>query len=336
MKPRTGLNQTMIVSLVALVLAALCVFLFIAQRVDEARTLVFPGGQQKQWEISKLAAEVRQIRSDTSGSLFWLKAIALFVTVGGGIGGYLFGQTHSTRVRLRFDESQRVDSAYQAIIQELAHDTALRRAAAATRLGALLQAFPAEWEVSAARRSQMIRLTKQTLAAALALEENPKVRKSLTIAIALDRPSQGERQLPADLRELDLSGAHAQDAYWARVDLSRADLYGTDLTRASLRNSSLCEAQLRETSLGEAILVGANCAKANFKLTDLRGADLTGADLSDASFERAQVDQHTIRGARWDMTAPPHGTVEVHSDSAGTRLVKVVDWLDERAEITTS
>ena len=40
-------------------------------------------------EIDKLAAEIRQIRSDTTGSLFWLKMIALFVTVGGAVGGYL-------------------------------------------------------------------------------------------------------------------------------------------------------------------------------------------------------------------------------------------------------
>jgi len=29
--------------------------------------------QKSQYEIAKLAAEIRQIRSDTSGSMFWLK-----------------------------------------------------------------------------------------------------------------------------------------------------------------------------------------------------------------------------------------------------------------------
>lgn len=43
--------------------------------------------QKKEYEINKLDAEIRQIRSDTAGSLFWLKLIALFVTVGGAVGG---------------------------------------------------------------------------------------------------------------------------------------------------------------------------------------------------------------------------------------------------------
>jgi hypothetical protein len=55
------------------------------------------GEEKNKYEIYKLAAEIRKIRSDTSGSLFWLRLVALFVTVGGAVGGYLIGQSKVTR-----------------------------------------------------------------------------------------------------------------------------------------------------------------------------------------------------------------------------------------------
>ena len=41
-----------------------------------------PAALREVREIDKLSAEIRQIRSDTGGSLFWLKLVGVLVTVG--------------------------------------------------------------------------------------------------------------------------------------------------------------------------------------------------------------------------------------------------------------
>src|SRR3954462_13980777 len=46
-----------------------------------------PAALKDQREVDKLTAEVEKIRSDTEGSLYWLKLAALFVTVGGAMSG---------------------------------------------------------------------------------------------------------------------------------------------------------------------------------------------------------------------------------------------------------
>jgi hypothetical protein len=333
----SGLNQPTIAGLVLAVLVCIISVLLVTQWLAEREAFLRPSsaianadGVKRQYEIAKLAAEVRQIRSDTSGSLFWLKTFALFVTVGGGVGGYLLGQSRSTQARLKFEESQRVDAAYQAVIQELASEAPLRRAAAAARLGSLLETFPVEWEVGAGRKAQLVQLTKQILAAALAIEENETVRKSLTIAIVMHRPIDAEgRTLPGDLSRLDLSGAHAQDAYWAKTDLSYADLYRADLTAASLRQAVMRGAQLRETLLVDAVLIKADCQDAFFKRANLRGADLSGAILTSAHFDAVEVDRKTRHdGADW--TDPPRGKVTVQEDSGTSTTLDVIEWLRPR------
>ncbi len=52
------------------------------------------------------------------------------------------------------------------------------RATAAVKLGAILKSFPKEWDVDEDRLQQMVRLTKEVLAAALAIEGDPKVLKT--------------------------------------------------------------------------------------------------------------------------------------------------------------
>ena len=61
------------------------------------------------------------------------------------------------------------------LFQELSSSSALLRAAAAVKLGSLLNSFPAEWKVRPPRRHELILLTKQVLATALAIETEDKV-----------------------------------------------------------------------------------------------------------------------------------------------------------------
>jgi len=246
----------------------------------------------KRYELAKLDAEVNQIRSDTGGSLFWLKLIALFVTVGGAVGGYLAGQSKVTRDRLNFEHLKDVDAAYHAIVQELSStQQPVLRAAAAVKLGSILQTFPSEWRVSPERIKQLAQLTKQVLAAALSIETDEKVLKTITIALVLDKSLQGEIKGKkvnfGDVRELDLSGAKAKNAYWAKSDFSYADFFCADLSKASFRGALLKGAQFRETNLINAVLVDAICESANFEGAKVNGMSLTGADLTGVNMDVA-------------------------------------------------
>ncbi|HEY3142826.1 MAG TPA: hypothetical protein VGJ86_16920, partial [Acidimicrobiales bacterium] len=89
-------------------------------------------------QVDKLDAEIQKIRSETAGSLFWLKMIGLFVTVGSAVGGYLIAHTRSTNMRLQFEKRNEVVRIYQGIVEDLSSEKPILRAAAAVRLGAVL------------------------------------------------------------------------------------------------------------------------------------------------------------------------------------------------------
>jgi hypothetical protein len=204
-QPVQGLRNSVIVLLISVTCVVMVAVAYEAQRIAVQGSLppISGASPKEQYEIAKFAAEIQQIRSDTSGSLFWLKMIALFVTVGGAVGGYLLGQSRTIRKKLdseekrnieqlAFEKRKNVDLAYQTIIQELSHESPLLRAAAAVKLGAILNSFPSEWTVSDARREQLIDLTKKVLSASLSIEQNEKVRKTLTIALPQHRPRQND------------------------------------------------------------------------------------------------------------------------------------------------
>ncbi|MGY6126839.1 pentapeptide repeat-containing protein (plasmid) [Paraburkholderia strydomiana] len=274
------------------------------------------------YEISKLDAEIRQIRSDTAGSLFALKVIALFVTVGGAVGGYLIGQSRTTQARISFEDRRNVDEVYQSIIRELADESPILRAAAAVKLGSILKAFPAEWNVSDARREQLMQLTKQILAAALSIEMDNKVLKTLTINLVLYKDKPGGL---ANVQGIDLSGAKAHDAYWARCDFSNADFYTANLAQASFRKSTLTGAQFREATARDAIFNEADCTRANFKMADLRGASFSNATLHGAMFEGARVHSASLAGAK--IGEPHNCMVDISEQGDGSQLVPVEQWL---------
>ena len=325
LRSRLVLTQPVIVFVVLIVLAAMLLMSFVLQSRAERGALspiVAGGSSAKELrEIDKLDAEIKQIRSDTGGSLFWLKMAGLFVTVGAAVGGYLIGQAKTTKDRLDFEHRQSVDATYHALIQELSVETPLLRVASAMRLGKLLQSPPVEWRVSDERRQELSRLTKQVLAASLAIEKEEKVLKALTIALGL-HAEESER---ADLRELDLSGAKAKDAYWARIDFRYADFYRADLTDASLRKALLDGAQFRQTTLTNAVLAQASCEGATFKLADLRGANLDGAKLRGATFENVRVFGASLVGA--EIGENPDGQVDLSPEGDASQTMPVSEWL---------
>ena len=333
---RDGLRPGDVVLLVALLLV-LCALLVVGSQwlVDREPLVVVAGDgrslAKEQVELAKLAAEVRQIRSDTSGGQFWLRLVALFVTVGGAIGGYLVAQDVARRARERLEDRRTVDALFQAIVRELADPAPLLRAAAAVKLGELLHAFPAEWQLGDARRAELVNLAKRVLAAALTLEQDEKVQKTLSIAILrhrLEAPAPGSRAT-WDLRGLDLSGAHARDAYWKAVDLSGADLFKADLGKASLRAAVLHHAQFREASLVDAVLADADARDASFRFADLRRADLRGAALTGADLAGAK-----IHGACFDAGAAQtlaDAEVDISEQGDGARRGRLAQALRDAA-----
>jgi uncharacterized protein YjbI with pentapeptide repeats len=195
----------------------------------------------------------------------------------------------------------------------------------------ILKSFPSEWVVEDARRNQMIQLTRQVLAASLAIEKDPKVLKTLTIALVLNQYSDddpkkpGSQRMIGDVRELDLSGAKAIDAYWARVNFSYSDFYKANLRGASFRGSVLRGTQFREAILRDAVFVDADCDGANFKLSDLRKADLTNAILTKARFEDARVFGCVMTGAT--LGNNPDVWVDVSEAGDDSNRIKLGDWL---------
>src|SRR5882672_3143048 len=337
-----GLDRYGIPILMVLMLLLIIVVVYYSQTISEQTSLppIFnpssnpsssPSSSpsfKEQYEIAKLAAEIRQIRSDTSGSLFWLKMIALFVTVGGAVGGYLVGQKQTTKKRLEFENLKNIDSIYQGMVLELADKSnPLLRAAAAVKLGMILKSFPSEWAIDEERKRQMIQLTKQVLAASLAIEKDTKVLKTVTIAIVLHR--RFEKKRCANVRGLDLSWAKANDAYWARVNFCDADFYRAQLAGASFRWSVLRGAQFRDADLRSAVFAKADCQGANFKAADLRNAKLPNAKLRRTNFEEAKVFGCELTGAKLgdNLADNPDAWVDDSEDGDGSHKIKLQEWL---------
>jgi uncharacterized protein YjbI with pentapeptide repeats len=316
------------------ILLLILIFLIVEQRQQTAIQGIVPPDPVSQptnakepFEIAKLKAEIQQIRSDTSGSLFWLKLIAVFVTVGGAVGGYFLAQTKTSRNRIEFEDRKNVDTAYQSIIQELSNESALLRAAAVVKFGAILESFPSEWNVSDDRKAQLRQLTKQVLAAALSTEDNSKVLKTITISIVLHKDLLKDSIKFGNLQGMDLSGAKAADAYWAKVDFTYTDFYKAILTGTSFRKSILQSAQFREATLNKAVFVDSDCTQANFKLADLRDADFTGATISQANFEGARI--HGVKLDKLKILEIDRSVkVDNSPDGDGSQMITVKEWLE--------
>lgn len=327
-----GLSNSKIVLIVAIIFVLIIMATYGTQYIIEKDIVVSSKAlldRKTEYEINKLDAEISRIRSDTAGSLFWLKLIALFVTVGGAVGGYLLGQSRSTQAKLNFEDRKNVDEVYQSIIRELADESPILRAAAAVKLGSILKSFPSEWNVSDNRKEQLFQLTKQVLAAALSIETNEKVLKTLTINLILHKPDSAGL---ASVQEMDLSGAKAEDAYWARCDFEYSDFYVADLSRASFRKSNLSGAQFRESNLKNAVFDESICTNTNFKMADLRGASFKKAILKSVNFDQAKV--HSVFLVDAQIEGAPGCDVDISEKGDGSQLISVNTWLNSMKAVS--
>lgn len=333
--PRKGLTNSVIIFIVSITFSFIVLVTYGTQYLLDRNIVVssdkisinekdFLDNKKTEYEINKLDAEISRIRSDTAGSLFWLKLIALFVTVGGAVGGYLVGQSRSTRSKLNFEDRKNVDEVYQSIVRELADESTILRAAAAVKLGSVLKSFPSEWNISDERKEQIFQLTKHILAAALSIEKDPKVLKTLTINLVLHKPEAAGGL--ASVQEMDLSGAKAENAYWARCNFEYADFFEADLSRASFRKSNLSGVQFRESNLRNAVFVESVCTNTNFKMADLRWASFEKASLNSVNFEHAKVHSVSLTDAHIERT--PECQVDISKEGDGSKLISVSTWLD--------
>lgn len=339
---KRGLSITAIVALVILTFVMMIIIIYGAQYIvdiDRGVEIKESVSERTDYEISKLDAEIRKIRSDTAGSLFWLKLIGLFVTVGGAVGGYLIGQSRMTKKKLDFEEKltkkkldfevrKNVDEVYQSIIRELASDSPVLRAAAAVKLGTILKSFPSEWEVSDTRKEELVQLSKQVLAAALSIENEKKVLKTLTINIVSHKKSGVQR---SNVRGLDLSGAQASDAYWAKCDFEYADFFAADLSKSSFRKSILKSAQFLKSDLQNAVLAEAECDNANFEMADLRYASFEGAILNSVNFKNAKVYSTSLKNAI--IKTPYDCKVDISKAGDGSEMISVNEWVGKDGSI---
>lgn len=323
---KIGLTSAKIIFVVSIIFLLILLATYGTQYFIDKNIVVSSKGlsdRKTEYEISKLDAEISRIRSDTAGSLFWLKLIALFVTVGGAVGGYLVGQSRTTQAKLNFEDRKNVDEVYQSIVREVADESPILRAAAAVKLGSVLKSFPSEWNVSDERKEQLFQLTKQVMAAALSIETDKKVLKTLTINLVLHKPEAAGGL--ANVQEMDLSGAKAEDAYWARCNFEFADFYAADLSRASFRKSNLSGAQFRESNLRNAVFDESVCPNTNFKMADLRGATFTKANLSSVNFENAKV--HSVSLSDAHIERIPECQVDISKEGDGSSLISVSTWI---------
>lgn len=343
---QSGLSLPLIILLVIVTLVGLVLIVSISQFVVEQNALtplaeVDTTTLREQREIDKLAAEIRQIRSDTAGSLFWMRLIAVFVTVGGAIGGFLLGQSRNTRMRLDFEQTKTVEEVYQSIIQKLSDESPLLRASAIVKLGTILREFPIEWRVSNDEinqriEAQIVQHTKDVLANALAIEENTRVLKAITINLIkhrlvddetgnpIPRPNSGDPY--NDARGLDLSFAQAEDAYWAWTDFSGSDFFKAELSMTSFRGSILKYAQFREACLRKTVFKDSICEGTNFAHADLREADFSRASLKGVNFDGAKIAgakfaEATIQDTSLDVM------VNASTEEENEELVSLRDWL---------
>lgn len=117
-----------------------------------------------------------------------------------------------------------------------------------------------------------------------------------------------------DLIEANLTGAFLSQANLARANLAKAELTGANLTDVNLTEADLTGADLTEANLTGADLNGAYPAGADLTKADLTGAHLTGAYLAGAKLTGANLNRADLTGADLLNRANLTGTVLTDAD----------------------
>ena len=109
--------------------------------------------------------------------------------------------------------------------------------------------------------------------------------------------SEGKEGKQANLRKVNLQGAHLRHADLRKARLRHANLQGADLRHAALRKATLRHANLQGADLRHANLQGAKLQSAKLQAADLRGANLKGAYLRRADLQGADLRDANLQGA---------------------------------------
>jgi uncharacterized protein YjbI with pentapeptide repeats len=116
---------------------------------------------------------------------------------------------------------------------------------------------------------------------------------------AAERPHQGERT--RILRDRDLNCSDLSDyADLRRIDLSGAHLRNADFRSSKLEGISFVGSQLQGASLDGAQLQGASLERAELQDASLDGTQLRGASLDHAQLQRASLSNAQLQGASLD------------------------------------
>lgn len=118
----------------------------------------------------------------------------------------------------------------------------------------------------------------------------------------INRDCDGWKNMRADLRGANISGAIMSGAILIGADMRGADMCGTVLIKAKLHEAEMCGAIMREADMS-----GANMYGANLRGADMRGANLRGADMRGTIIQGAD-----LRGAK----SVPHIPLSCPSDGA--------------------
>jgi uncharacterized protein YjbI with pentapeptide repeats/energy-coupling factor transporter ATP-binding protein EcfA2 len=100
-----------------------------------------------------------------------------------------------------------------------------------------------------------------------------------------------------------LAGAYLQEAAWAEIDLTRADLQGADLSRSNLRGSRLDSANLEDANLVGAELGASSLLRAAFKKADLTRASLESVRAATGQFQSARLVAANLARGNFDFSS---------------------------------
>lgn len=283
--------------------------------------------QKLQAEISKLQAEVEDLKS-------WARPWIAFFGAVGGLGGAILGIVAiwlGNKLGRRMDVAQVQKLKQERELDREKHNLELflalaknpreQIAAASVLLQRLRESCDGDGaDIAKSKKNQRERFTiSQVLVSTIKIRgTDPNVCKMIgdnlvrsieAIVPAGKEPSGKYSPLlgtgsPDVEPKIDFQGVHLTGVWWERVDARAIDFFETHLDRAGLAEAFLCQAVFYRANLSGSVLRhadlrGANLVQANLRNCNLQGAKLQGANLKSANLrgcrlEDAQFDEKTI------------------------------------------
>lgn len=209
------------------------------------------------------------------------EAIQGWVAVLAALAAAVLGIFKYFNYRSRRDRLAEVGASFASTVVSLASDNPTSRMAGAV----LLRRFFDSHTEQGAQGRPYVKEAVEVMAGMLREEQPPLVQKVLADGL----------RYAHDLQDADLQNCNLSNAYlgqktgeiW-RLDLSRADLYGTKCDRASFKAVIANQTVFLESELRKAVFTGADCRGADFRWAKLDGAKFDGAQIGGAQFQDAE------------------------------------------------